>query len=211
MALNARFVPILSWPGAGTPPARRERSRFKSSYAKTLALLERELGRIQASHVLIQAWFRADQIRNDGWPYARATPRDVGVILTFTRGGQVVSMPCDRFDSFDDNLRAIGLSLEALRMVDRYGVTRNGEQYRGFTSLPSAAPAAEDLDSDLELLARLSGLTEGELRRQFDALRTAYTVAARKTHPDLGGSKESFSRTRRAYERVARACHSREV
>lgn len=40
-----------------------------------------------------------------------------------------LSYPCDTFTTLQDNLRVIALALEALRMVDRYGVTRRGEQY----------------------------------------------------------------------------------
>lgn len=214
MALNVRFVPIAAWPGKATPARMRVRARFKASYAKTLRLLETELGAIEARNVLIQAHFREDQIRNDGWPYARASPSDVGVVLSFTRQGQVVSMPCDRFASFDDNLRAIALSLEALRMVDRYGVTRNGEQYRGFTSLPApagSADAAAGIRQASALLAALGGIGESELRKDFSSLRTAYTKAARATHPDYGGSPASFGDARNAYALLARFYFGKEV
>lgn len=217
MPLNVRFVPIVTWPGAITPPSHRERSRFRATYAKTLCQLDVELGRIDAKNALVQAWFRADQIRNDGWPYARATPRDVGVVLSFTRRGQVVSMPCDRFDTFEDNLRAIALSLEALRMVDRYGVTRNGEQYKGFTALPAAdgeAGADVELAAAIALLTEFGreiGITEQDLRKDAANLQAAYRAGARKAHPDLGGSADSFGRLRRAYALVARGCYGLEV
>jgi hypothetical protein len=37
------------------------------------------------------------------------------------------------------NSRSIGLELEALRAIDRYGITKQGEQYVGFKALPSGS------------------------------------------------------------------------
>ena len=44
--------------------------------------------------------------------------------------------PCDTFTDWQANVRGIALALEALRAVDRYGVTQQAEQYRGWTALP---------------------------------------------------------------------------
>lgn len=42
---------------------------------------------------------------------------------------------CDRFLRWEDNLRAITKTLDALRAVDRYDVVQGGEQYAGFKQL----------------------------------------------------------------------------
>jgi hypothetical protein len=39
--------------------------------------------------------------------------------------------------NWEHNVRSIALGLEALRAVDRYGITRRGEQYAGFMQLTS--------------------------------------------------------------------------
>ncbi len=59
---------------------------------------------------------------------------------------------CDRFYApyrgqgadWQHNVRAIALTLEALRAVDRYGATETGQQYAGFKALPAgrAMPAS---------------------------------------------------------------------
>jgi hypothetical protein len=81
--LNARFVPLESWPGKATPRHMSQTSRFQSPYQRTLDLLEFELEKLRAKEVLIQAFFSRDQLRNDGWPKTTAVPKDVGVIVSF--------------------------------------------------------------------------------------------------------------------------------
>ncbi len=64
------------------------------------------------------------------------------MIITCSVGGDVYRFPCDRFKHWDDNLRAISLTLERMRAVDRYGVTLNKQQYAGFKALPAQEEVA---------------------------------------------------------------------
>lgn len=194
--IEARFVPIERWPGAVTPGYQQKSAPFRASYPDTLDLLESELNKIHAKGILIQAYFYRKDIRNDGWPRASARPSKQGVIVTFEKhswsGGKAVistmSLPCDRFKVWEDNLRAIAKSLEALRMVDRYGVTRNNEQYRGFTALPPA----EDKDSRMAAIEFLSQHTNWSISQVEKDLNGAYRSAARVLHPDKAGTHELF-------------------
>lgn len=77
----------------------------------------------------------------------------------------------DMFDSWQDNVRAIALSLEALRAVERWGVSK-GRQYTGFALL-TAGPGKEDLGR--QLVERHGGVRE----------------ALQATHPDTGGETAS--------------------
>jgi hypothetical protein len=47
----------------------------------------------------------------------------------------------DMFPSWQDNLRAIALGLEALRKVERYGIANRGEQYAGWAQLTAGGPS----------------------------------------------------------------------
>lgn len=47
----------------------------------------------------------------------------------------------DTYTTWQDNLRAIALGLEALRKVERYGITRGTEQYTGWKMLTARASA----------------------------------------------------------------------
>src|SRR5271166_2344051 len=103
--LNAIFRPIETWPKK--PTAKRKAARFSAPYAKTLDDLERELNAIRARNVVIQGYWQRDQIRNDGWPRSNQSPKSPGIILTFSRDKQTISMPCDTFLHWQQNLRAI--------------------------------------------------------------------------------------------------------
>ena len=141
--LNAVFRPVEAWPGQQTPSHKRKRSRFKASYVTTLDDLEREFAAIRAKDVVIQCYLDRDDIRNDGWPRSKARPKQPGVIVTFLQGKDVISMPCDTFLDWEQNVRAIALTLHALRMVSQYGVTKHNEQYTGFKRIEAPKPALQ--------------------------------------------------------------------
>lgn len=46
---------------------------------------------------------------------------------------------CARFRSWQENVRAIALGMEALRKVERYAITEADQQYAGFMALPRGA------------------------------------------------------------------------
>jgi hypothetical protein len=82
------------------------------------------------------------------------------------------------------NVRAIALALEALRKVDRYGVTKRGEQYAGWKALPSPN------DAILERGRQIIREHDGDVRRALAA-----------THPDReGGDEEAFKAVSAARE-----------
>lgn len=128
------FRPIVQWPGKLS--VGRRSAPFRSTYNQTLTLLERELRELNGRNVVFQIALPAHQFRKDGLPYADAKPSHPGIILTFNGKHGPIQMPCDAFGEWTDNLRAIALALEALRKVDRYGVTKLGQQYTGWKQLP---------------------------------------------------------------------------
>lgn len=196
MRSSIRFVPIEKWPGEW--PKTVASSPFSSTYSKTLTLLDRELSQIGATEIVLQAFFAVRQLRADGWPYADARPSNSGVILSFrTRTKGLLSFPCWTYAKYEDNLRAIALSLEALRSVDRYGVTQRAEQYAGWKQIEGPKPAfANAEEAALFISMKAYGapgfareiLHDGRLRQD------AYRGAARILHPDNPdtGNHEEF-------------------
>lgn len=201
--INLIFRPVDRWPKQPTPPARRRDAAFRASYSATLDLLETELARLNARDIIVQAYFTLDQIRNDGWPRSSANPSEPGVIVSCQTPKGPLAFPCDTYRTFDDNLRAIALSLQALRAVDRYGVTQHAEQYKGFTPLPSAeGKGMSPADAAHFIAVNQNGSGQHfsleQILKDKTAFSEAYRSAARKLHPDAGGTQESFVKLQQA-------------
>lgn len=183
--LAYQFRPIDQWPGNQT--ASRKKSPFSAGWTSTLDLLERELRHIAGREIVIQADVDLSMIRNDGMLRADAKPRSPRIILSFESKHGALSYPCDRYTHWQANVRAIALSLEALRTVDRYGVTRQAEQYKGWARLPP--PRGEQIEIKLvhEAAAELTGVAGGsivDVMSSRDCMERKYRTACATTHPD---------------------------
>lgn len=196
--------PIDTWPGEPTPAGERRRSPFGASRSVTLDQLDRELHYLGAKDVsLLMAVADAD-IRLDGQLRANARPTHPGVVLAFDSTHGPLKYAVDTFADAWANLRAIALGLEALRKVDRYGVTKRGEQYTGWKQLPSGTqmPAAMTLEEAATFVARNSEdvMPEGweyhatRIIEDADEFAQRVRQAARRLHPDMGGDTADFQR-----------------
>lgn len=187
--------PIDQWPGALT--TNRKRSPFRAGWGDTMKLLESELRFIAANGVVMLMALEEREIRLDGRPYANAKPRHPGVILSCTTKHGPMRMVCDRFDHWSDNVRAIALSLQSLRAVDRYGCTKRGEQYRGWTALPAPDDGPTNVEEAYELLGKIIGMGRAKGLPLADAIREAQVA----THPDKPtGSAAMFKKVMKAKE-----------
>lgn len=203
VSLDWRVVPIQRWP---TEPTRnRQRHPFGRSstssidWGGTTDLLDRELRMLGAKRIVLQLQVTDEDIRNDGWIRASARPSSPGVILTFDSKHGPLSYPCDQFTDWQANVRAIALALEALRKVDRYGVTKRGEQYTGWKQLPPAGGSTPTMTAEvaagvMETAAQNGGLltVADAILRDLGAYVRALRPAAKGTHPDSGGSVADF-------------------
>lgn len=180
--IEVTFRPIDTWPGQRSENP--QRSPFSSPWSNTLVLLDRELEHLAAEQIIVQIALREDQIRLDGWPRSGASPDHPGVILAFDSRHGPLKYATDRFWSYEDNLRAIALGLESLRRVDRYGITKRGEQYTGWRQLSAG-------ESDLDLAQR---------GRELIADHGGETAALKATHPDSGGDADDFRAVQAARE-----------
>lgn len=195
------YRPIHVWPREETRD--RKRSRFRSGWSDTVELLKRELRMIGARNVVIQLDLREEDIRLDGLPRANARPSSPRVIISCETADGPLSFPCDTWDHWQDNVRAIALTLEHLRAIDRYGVTRHREQYRGWKALPPAGETSTTMTT-----VQAAGFVSlhcvyiaTEILCDASVWRAAYREAAQRLHPDRGGSIDDFQ-TLQAAKRV---------
>ena len=199
--MNCTFRPLPRWPEV--PTRNRRESQFRATYKQTLELLERELEYLRARNVVGQIGLEERDIRQDGLPRSDARqPAHPGVIVSFDSRHGALSYPCDTYSDWKANLRAIALSLEALRAVDRYGVTKRAEQYQGWQpqALPNNRDAVTDRHMAAVLLERLSDDSHTRLLSDPAAAKEAYRRAVRVAHPDSGGDAETFRKVQAAYE-----------
>lgn len=210
--------PISDYPVADTSGRRRAQfhRRVQGAHgwaekkrvllSDNLDLLEREALQLGCKHLVIEADFKEGQIRNDGWPKATASPSSPRVVISLLESHHgPLRYPCDTFDRFEDNVRAVGLALQALRTVDRYGVTRRGEQYAGWKALPASTGPTMTAQVAAEVVQVLSGSSPAESREgatevleMADHARAIVREALRRCHPDTGGSAETFHQAQTA-------------
>jgi hypothetical protein len=210
--MNLIFRPLEMRSGPETQY--RKAAPFFSSWTDTLQLLDREIdtlvsGNRKHTDVILQVAAPESAMRLDGGIRADAKVSHPGVIITFDGPSGPLRFATDRFESsskwtngktnyfpaWQNNVRAIALALEALRKVDRYGVTNSNEQYTGFRALSSGIEmraAQMTTDDALEFLA-IHGDWATDTGDPEDIER-AYRRAAKRLHPDAGGSTADFQR-----------------
>lgn len=161
-------------------------SQFRGSWSSTVELFARELRAVGAQRAILEVALSDRDFRIDGLPRANARAFSPGVRLSFTasrvHGRPSLRYEVGTYDDWQDNVRAIALGLQALRAVDRYGVTKRGEQYAGWKQL--AAGAGASVERGRGLIRDHGGVTQ----------------ALKATHPDHGGSADDFADVQAARE-----------
>jgi hypothetical protein len=223
--MNVTYRPIgTDWPGKRTPTDDRRYSPFRrhgqwnaetsqyigrgdTPWPSTLQLLEKELNQLGANSVVFQIDLRESDIRLDGLPRADARPADPAVIISFKSKHGPLRYFCDQFRAWQDNVRAIALGLEALRKVERYGITHRGEQYAGWKQLPPSSGTVEgvvrhfaNVQEAAEYMLAKAGVDGGlgnPLLTSVVMTDKAYRDdlfrrISRKAHPDAGGDRADW-------------------
>lgn len=189
----------MLWPGART--GEPVRSKFRRKWEHALYYLNHELAELEATEVFIELDVDQRHLRMDGGVRADAKPRSAAVILSFqTKRYGPMRYPCDTFDDWKHNVYAIALSLNALRMVNRFGVSRHGEQYRGWGELPAPLVTAPpmSLEDAVRVIAEGAGLELADVVLDWQG---AFRLAANEVHPDKpDGDAEEFKRLMQARE-----------
>jgi hypothetical protein len=221
------YRPIERWPGAFTSP--RREAPFEATWKTTQELLERELRALDVAEAVLQVDSPNERdFRLDGALRSDAKLRTPAVILSFeTRRYGKLSYPCDTFtkrsyrgslEGWQANVRAIGLGLEALRKVDRYGIANTGQQYTGWKAIGAGVPlpsSAMTVDQAARFLATHADLPlfefqdlPGEIIANRDTRAVAFRTAARKLHPDSPtGNEDDFKRLNEAMEVLKKHVH----
>lgn len=184
----------LTWPVGWprTPVHMRGWSNFKTTTDKAFHQLLRQLELMGARRVIISSNLK---LRQDGAPYANQ-PRsnDEGIAVYFVRRGQDYSLACDKFAKREDNLRALTLTIEAIRGIERWGSSDLME--RAFTGF-AALPAPVDVRQWWEVLQVPADAHHSNVEASYRRLRSQH-------HPDNGGDPNDFNAVQMAWEQFER-------
>lgn len=196
--ITYRPLTLWTWPKTEY----RTRSPFRQSFSDSLARLRFEVGKLAANgNAVLQIDVAPEQFRRDGQVYANAIWHSPRVVLTLDSKYGPLTFPCDRFDHWHDNVRALALGLEALRKVDRYGITRRGEQFTGWRALPSFTAPSMSADAAASVLASNSSFEPDDVLQDTEAAKIAIREARAATHPDVNdGARDDWD-----YVETARA------
>lgn len=197
-----------SWPYPVTQD--RKPPTFRATWAATKSLLLSEAEQLGAALVVVQFDVTPGAIRRDGELRADARVGDFpGVIVSFGSRHGPLTYATDKYQrqrtgprmkDWQANVRAIALSLEALRSVDRHGVTRAGEQYRGWQEIEPPRPNGSSfatVDAAARwLVTQYGGSPDGDRKilRDAEFRRTVLRAVAMRVHPDRGGARTDWDR-----------------
>lgn len=178
----------LAWPDGWPRAERRKASPYKVSTDVAMDDLLAELRRMGARAVIVSSNV---PVRRDGTMYrgdhSDVAMDDPGVAVYWDdRQGNPRVIACDVWRTPRENVRAIGLTVEGLRAIERSGASHLLERaYQGFARLPAAADCWEVL-----------GLKRGATP---ELINNRYRELARLHHPDRGGSSEHMAHINAAY------------
>ena len=205
--------PLGAWPWPETASLERTYSRFKAAWSTTNWELRRELAMLGVAQGVLEVDV-ADPLRGigkrDRVVLEDAKVKSPRVALRFAHPYQgPLVYHCDQYLDWKDNVRGIRLGLEALRAVDRYGITSSHEQFAGFKALPSTTGPTMTATRAAELLRTEENDTRSILG-DAEVAKRAVRWAVKHAHPDVGGSAERFQQVQTA-RKVLAAHHGREL
>jgi len=180
----------LRWPVGWTRTHRDDRraSIYQVSFARARDEVLRSVRLLGGVDVVISSDIA---LRRDGLPYAnQGEPTDPGIAVYWTQHNQPRVMACDCWRTVRDNLRAVGLTIDALRAIDRSGATQLLERaFTGFAALPESTTVVRSWRDVLHL--------NGQPITQRDVLE-AFKRRLPLCHPDSGGSHDLMVELNRA-------------
>ncbi len=186
----------LTWP-TGQPRTaewKRRTAAFKVDFGRARDELLHSLELLGARHIILSSNV---PLRQDGLPYANMSePKDPAIACYFERR---IAAPigaewrpfvfaCDSYSKVKWNLRALGITVEAFRSMQRHGASSMMEQaFTGFLALPQSTERAW-----WDVLGVDPFAEAAEIKGAFFRLSA-------KHHPDQGGDHVTMSEITLAY------------
>lgn len=187
----------LDWPMdyKRTPAHKKKYSQFKNTLGAARDYLKDEVRRLGGKNLIISTNI---PVKNNGDLYAdhgRYKIEDPGVAIYFDWNGKHILMCCDQYFKVWENITALAKAIEAIRGLERWGVSEFLERaFTGFKALPEHTEAEQSI-------WKILGLTEKPMHAE--TIKHAFYEQSKICHPDKqGGSHEAFTKLQQAYEKA---------
>lgn len=180
------FRPLPVWPHKQTVRRESWPSAKSLTISKALAHLEQQLRLLGCRDVAyIEADIDEKHIRLDGELRSTATFNSMPGCIVFATHGRLGNLrwACDGYRRLPENVRAVSMTIQNLRAIERYKCVRDNEQFRGFKALPATASQTLSLDAALGVLAKYSPRIDPQTGTKA-AFAQAVRAAQAATHPD---------------------------
>ena len=192
----------LEWPVGYPRTSSPKRSSFKNpTLGRSVQNIINEVNRLQNGSA---SYRRQPEVvistnvplRNDGFPradYMKSIIHDKGVAVYFKKDDDQVVLCCDQYNTVESNLHAVYKSIEALRAIDRWGVSDFLKRsFSGFKALPESTTTNK--------WWVVLGFPEYSKPGSFASAETNYKLIRKKAHPDTGGTDAAFTELNTAFE-----------
>jgi len=187
----------LQWPAGWSKCSFRKFAAFKSTNVTNKLLTE--LRRLKATNIVISSNMATYRKGNIEIPYANQNITDPGVAVYFTKDGKQQCIPCDKWKTIDQNIRAIALTIEALRGIDRWGAKEMVDAaFSGFKALPGP----DDINTvPIKTAREIIGVSSDCVDLEY--IKFKYRNKAKELHPDSPtGDKNEFQKLNAAFEEL---------
>ena len=193
----------MDWPTGfdRTPESERTRNRqFQASIADTTEALETELDRLDPDDW--RAEIGNQHTKSNGLPLHNANPDDPGFVLRWRKDDEEFAVACDAYSRLRDNLRTVYLWIHETRMRNQRPVV-TGEDEFAAARLPSGDEDAIATDPAPHEVLEVAPDADPEV------VKAAAKRLKAQTHPDAGGSEETFKRVVKAEEALLEGVNER--
>jgi hypothetical protein len=180
----------LQWPIGQKRTERPQDSRFQVTPNQAYEDLIEELRLLGATNIVVSSNVETYERGGRQIPYKNQNVQDTGVAVYFTKNNDQMCIACDRWLKVFHNVRAIGLTVQALRGLERWGTSDMVSQaFAGFAQIPAQANSGSGWWVELGLDSPGYSLEDCE---------RAYRKQAKNAHPDLGGTAAQMARLNEA-------------
>ncbi len=183
----------LQWPAGQARTKTPATSAYKVKPPAALDELHDSLRLLGATHVVVSS---NAPLRRDGRPYAEALSErhaDCGVAVYFLLDKERLVIACDCWSRIWENVRAVGLAVEAMRAIQRTGAT--DLLRRAFTGF-------RQIGTTERTCWEILGVVPGALP---EAIEGAFRRRAMEVHPDRGGTHAQMAELNRARDEALAA------